>query len=120
MKLTIVPLEERILLDAAAASTIASGYEADHASAEKAHQEQAQQQAASQNEGHHADSNAEAVSGRILVISSQVEQSALLKDAAHQDGQTTIVYDFNTSLEGLLTKFQMHCMVKRQLALVLH
>jgi len=98
MRFSLVPFEERILLDAAGAANVVNTYEAEHAT------DQAQQQAQQQQD--HADNpgvvsgNNDAVDGRVLVVSSQVKDSALLSDAA-KDGVTVITYDFNTSLADL-------------------
>jgi len=98
MRFNLIPLEERILLDAAGAASVANTYEAQHATDQAQDQAQQQQQ--------HADNpgavsgNSDAVDGRVLVISSQVVDHALLADAA-KDGITVITYDFNTSLADL-------------------
>jgi len=97
MRFNIVPFEERILLDAAGAANIVNTYDAEQVSDQS--QQQAQQQDHADNPGVVTGNN-DAVDGRLLVISSQIADHALLSDAA-KDGVTVITYDFNTSLSDL-------------------
>lgn len=97
MRFNLVPFEERILLDAAGAASITSAYDVEQSTDQAQHQAQQQDQADIPGV---VSGNNDAVDGRILVISSQVADHALLSDAV-KDGVTVITYDFNTSLSDL-------------------
>lgn len=94
MRFSLVPFEERILLDAAGVAQVVDSYALEHTS-DYDHNQTTQVDSPGASQG-----NDDAVDGRVLVISSQVKDSSILAEAA-KDNVTVITYDFNTSLSDL-------------------